>query len=122
MPAGQALLIDARDLDPPEAELLARSDVRRALTTTLTEHDLPAGSLYLHVDLDICDPAELHDLLYPTSGGPSLDGLGAAVQRVVSTGRVVATTIAATFHHGGQSAPANDGALRSLLATVRPDS
>lgn len=120
LPEGQALLVDARDLDPSEADLLASSDVRRALTPTLTEQDLPAGSLYLHVDVDICDPAELHNLLYPTSGGPSLGELRAALHRVMSTGRVAATTIAATFHHGGQSAAANDAALRSLLATVRP--
>jgi arginase len=122
VPAGQALLVDARDLDPAEAELLASSDVRRALTTTLTEHDLPTGSLYLHIDVDVCDPAELHNLLYPTSGGPSLDELRAAMHRIISTGRVAATTIAATFHHGGKSAAANDAALRSLLAIVRPDS
>lgn len=121
VPAGQTLLVDARDLDPAEAELLAGSDVRRALTTTLTEPDLPIGSLYLHVDLDICDPAELSDLLYPTSGGPSLQDLRAALDRIIATGRVAATTIAATFHHGGQSAAANDAALRSLLAVVKPD-
>ena len=50
-----------------------------------------------------------------------LDDLRAALRRVVATGRVAATTIAATFHHGGQSAAANDAALRSLLATVKPD-
>lgn len=122
VPAGQALLVDARDLDPAEAELLAGSDVGRVLTTALTEQDLPAGSLYLHVDVDICDPAELSDLLYPTSGGPSLQDLRSALDRIISTGRVAATTIAATFHHGGQSAAANEAALRSLLATVRPDS
>ena len=122
VPAGQTLLVDARDLDPAEGELLASSDVRRALTTTLTEHDLPAGSLYLHVDVDICDPAEFHDLLYPASGGPPLHDLRSALHRVVATGRVAATTIAATFHHGGQSARANDAALRSLLATVGGDS
>lgn len=121
VPAGQALLVDARDLDPAEAELLAGSGVGRALTTTLTEQDLPAGNLYLHVDVDICDPAELDDLLYPTSGGPSLQDLRTAIDRIIATGRVAATTIAATFHHGGRSAAANDAALRSLLAVVRPD-
>ena len=117
--AGRTLLVDARDLDPAEGELLASSDVRRALTTTLTEHDLPAGSLYLHVDLDVCDPAEFDDLLYPTPGGPSLPDLRSALDRVISTGRVAATTLAATFHHGGPSAAANDAAVQSLIEIVK---
>jgi arginase len=39
-------------------------------------------------------------LRFPAAGGPSLESVGAAVERVLATGRVVATGIACTWWPG----------------------
>jgi arginase len=48
----RALLVDARDLDPPEVAALSASNVRRAGVDSVREA-LPDGPLHLHVDLDV---------------------------------------------------------------------
>jgi arginase len=84
----------------------------------LAAADLPEGELYLHVDLDVCDPGDVPELLFPTPGGPPLDDVLAAVGRVLGTGRVVAVGLAATWHQDRPS-PAHErvlGALRTQVA------
>jgi len=121
------VLVDARDTDPPEAELLARSPIRRCPVHAVRADDVPPGAVYLHLDVDVVDPAEVPGLLYPTAGGPSLVEVVEAVRRVVATGRVVAVGLGATWHHGeadagAPSATADDGRARvaaALLDAVR---
>jgi hypothetical protein len=48
--------------------------------------DLPGGPLYVHLDLDVTDPAEVPGLRYPTSGGPGLAQVASALHMVLGTG------------------------------------
>ncbi len=114
VPPARLVLVDARDTDPPEHRLLADAGVARRPVSGLSAADLPAGELYLHVDLDVCDPGDLPDLLFPAPGGPPLDDVLGAVGRVLATGRVVAVGLAATWH---QDRPA--AAHRQVVAAVR---
>ncbi len=116
----RTLLVGCRDLDPAEAASLERSAVRQAAPASLTLDDLPAGPLYLHVDVDVCDPSDIHDLLYPVAGGLTPGALQLALRRIISTGRVAGIGVAATWRHGGAAADANARVLRSLLDVVRP--
>jgi arginase len=93
----RVVLVDARDLDPAEADALAGSAVRRTPVEALDAATLPPGPLYLHVDLDVVDAAEVPGLRYPVGGGPSASGVQAAMGRVLATGRVVAIGLALTF-------------------------
>ncbi|PZS30199.1 MAG: arginase [Pseudonocardiales bacterium] len=108
------VLIDARDTDPGEQVLLEGSAVVRRSVQDLTEADLPSGELYLHVDVDVCDPEAIPDLLYPAPGGPPLDNVLAAVHRVAATGRVAAVGIAATWRQNGPGAAAHRKFTRQL--------
>jgi arginase len=90
----RVVLVDARDLDPPEADFLQTSAVRRSTVTDLDEDALPPGPLILHVDVDVVDPAELTGLLFPAPGGPSASAVTRAVYRVLATGRVTVLDIA----------------------------
>jgi arginase len=117
IPEQRAVLVGARDIDPDERLLLERSSVRvRGLD--LTESDLPDGDLHLHVDVDICDPARVPDLLFPAAGGPELDNVLAALRRIVATRRVVSTDLAATWHHNRPSASAQRDVMRRLKEAV----
>lgn len=118
VPRSRVVLVDARDTDPGEHELLARHPVTRTGVADLDGAGLPDGGLYLHVDVDVCDPADVPDLLYPTPGGPPLDDVLAAVARVVATGRVLAVGLAATWHHDAPDAGARREVVRRLAAAA----
>jgi len=111
----RVVLVDARDTDPGEHGLLAGSAVTRTTLAGLPGV-VPAGDLYVHVDVDICDPAELPDLLYPADGGVGVEELLAAVGELVGTGRVAALGLAATWHHRTPAQPEHAALVRALLA------
>ncbi|MQA86935.1 MAG: arginase family protein [Streptosporangiales bacterium] len=104
-------LVDARDLDPPETEYLARAAIRRRVVDDLSTDSLPDGPLYLHLDFDVVDSEELPGLVFPVSGGPGLTAVTEAVRRVIATGRVVAFGMGCTWHPGHGAA----GRVRPLV-------
>ncbi|MFY1636849.1 arginase family protein [Solwaraspora sp. WMMB335] len=96
------VLVDGRDLDPPEVDYLRQSPIRRIPVDGIDPAGLPDGPIYLHLDADVVDPVELPGLWFPAPGGPQLDMVAAAVHQVLDTGRVVAVGIACTWdpNHG----------------------
>ncbi|WP_312881491.1 arginase family protein [Actinomadura alba] len=100
VPEDRVMLVDARDLDPPEADYLATSGIRRCGVEEVSADALPPGPLLLHMDLDVIDPGELAGLRYPAAGGPTASSVLRAARRVLDTGRVVAMDIGCTWHPG----------------------
>jgi arginase len=115
IPDGRVVLVDARDLDPPEAEFLTTSAIRRCDVDDLVADVIPSGPLYLHIDFDVVTPDELPGLLFPAAGGPTLGAVGAAIGRVVATGRVAAVGVGCTWHAGH----GNAARVRPLLDEAR---
>ncbi|WP_219152694.1 arginase family protein [Amycolatopsis sp. TNS106] len=76
VPETNVVLADARDLDPAEREALAAGDVRRvpadpaAITSALGR--LGPVPVYLHLDIDVIDGAQLPGARFPSGPGPSL--------------------------------------------------
>jgi arginase len=105
----QAVLVDARDLDPAEREYLQGSGIRRYQIQDL---ELPDGPLVVHVDLDVVDGAELPGLLFPVPGGPSMRDVLAKVEEIIGTGRVVAVDLACTWR------PGNGAEARTFVQTI----
>ncbi|MEU4420503.1 arginase family protein [Actinoplanes sp. NPDC024001] len=94
VPTERAVLVDARDTDPAEADYLATGAVRRVTVPEVTAATTPSGEFLLHLDADVVDPGELPGLRFPAPGGPSLDDVLAAAGRLLATGRVVAVHVA----------------------------
>jgi arginase len=94
----RCVLVDARDLDPPEADFLRASRVRRSAVADLTAAALPPGPLIVHVDVDVVDPGELPGLLFAAPGGPSSAEVFAAIHRILATDRVIAVDVACPWH------------------------
>jgi arginase len=91
------VLVDARDLDPAEADFLATSAVRHVGVDELAALELPRGPYYLHVDLDVLDPSDVPGLRFPVPGGPTADQVWAAARTVLATREVAAVGLACTW-------------------------
>ena len=95
------VLADARDLDPAERDALAASQVRRvpadpaAITSALTA--LGRRPVYLHLDVDVIDSAELPGLRFPSGPGPSVSQVESCLTAVCATGDVKAVSIACAW-------------------------
>lgn len=100
VPEQQVVLAGTRALDPPEAAYLAAAQIRQCEVAGLSAADLPAGPLYVHLDLDVIDPAELPGLRFPAPGGPGIAQVTAALQLLLGTGRVAAVGIACSWLPG----------------------
>lgn len=86
------VLLDGRDLDPPEAAFLAASRIRHLPLQPVV---VPCP-VVLHVDLDVVDARDAPGLLFPVQDGPSLDRVVAVLQELVERNEVVAISIACT--------------------------
>ena len=104
VPEDRIVLAGARDLDPPEVAYLDATPVRRREIADLAEADLPAGPLYVHVDLDVIDAGVLPGLRYPVPGGPDAAQLADALRMLLATGRVAALCIGCTWRPGHAAA------------------
>jgi arginase len=81
----------------------------------LSSAELPAGPLYVHVDLDVIDAAALPGLRFPAAGGPGTDQVANALRLLLGTGLVAAVGMACTWYPGrnvaAQVAPYLNSAL-----------
>ena len=114
VPEDQIALVGARDLDPPEVTYLAAAAIRQRTVTDLT--DLPAGPLYLHLDLDVIDPAALPGMRYPASGGPGIDTVTAAVGQLLASGAVAALGLACVWQPGAVAVDQLRTSLEGVIA------
>jgi arginase len=101
VPENNILLVDARDLDPAERGLLAASRVRHIPAAPDATRDALAGlrhlPIYLHVDADIIDSAQLPGLRVPAGPGPSLTQIEECLTSITATANVMAACIACTW-------------------------
>ncbi len=107
LPTRHIVLAGARDLDPLEAELLESSDVVQLSVQDLRQRSENLHAeirrlsdetdvIYVHIDMDVLDPAEVpgHSLNVP--GGPTSLELGAALADMFAYPKVAALGIAST--------------------------
>jgi arginase len=126
VPEDAVWLVGARDLDPLERTALERSAVRRRPAAALgpplvTEVRAALGAserLYLHVDLDVLDPAEGRANAYAAPGGASAAALAAVCGALGAS--TAAATIAAydpTLDADGRVREAAFAAVEALLSS-----
>jgi len=97
----QVTLAGTRDLDPSEADYIRRTDLVAlgpdlladpgAIVTAARRSG--AANLYVHLDVDFLNPADLPDLLVPTPGGITLDALVPIIGALSSSFNVVGTSV-----------------------------
>jgi arginase len=104
IPTDRIMLVDARTLDPPEAQLIhattlviaAGADGRAGASFTDAVDGLAAHCdlIYLHVDTDVLDPAFMPSAHLCEPDGLSLDQTVAIIETTMATGKVAAVAIA----------------------------
>jgi arginase len=115
VPEKRVLLVGARDLDPPEVSYLSGALIRACDVDGLDPAALPAGPLYVHLDADVIDPAEIPGLRFPARDGPGRGLVAAALRTLLGTGRVAALGIACTWLPGRGAAAAIEPVLAAAL-------
>jgi arginase len=119
LPEQSVMLVDGRDLDPPEVTALASSQVLRADVAELDTSPLPAGPLIVHVDVDVVDPAALAGLRFPAPAGPSLRAVADGIAAVARRREIAALDIAATWRPAETDRAQTDAAMRAVLTAAR---
>lgn len=122
----RCVLINARDLDPAEEQLLKTLPIIRTECPgvgSATEKLKAAGakSVHMHLDLDVHDPKELQANRYVTSGGPSPEQLRDAACAMALAVPVVGITVSAydpAFDAQSDVPPVVGQLLNDLIATI----
>lgn len=115
VPAHRVLLAGARSWDPGEDAFAAEAGLRALTVDELSDPsglvdavaETGAESIYLHIDLDVLDPAELAGLLDPEPFGLSAAALVAAIKALRARFALAGATIAA-YAPSGADDVAND--------------
>ncbi|MGN9914584.1 arginase family protein [Phytohabitans sp. LJ34] len=135
VPPDAAVLIGHRttDLDPASAAEVARVPpaLRRIDAATLTADPTAAGErardwltgtthgAWLHIDLDVLDPAALPAVTYPQPGGPGWDTLAAALRPLATSPHLLGVSVA-DFRPDLDEDGAYATRIVTLLDTVLP--
>jgi arginase len=127
----QIAIFGARDLDPPEREMLNESKVHlytmdkmreigpeRAMEQAIEELSQIARRIYVHVDIDVLDPSEIGALQMPVPGGLELAECASSLRVVRQTGKLCGLAVmvfnAHKDPHGTEAAKLNRLIVESL--------
>ncbi|HKB20246.1 MAG TPA: arginase family protein [Gaiellaceae bacterium] len=99
VPAENALLVAARDLEPSEIDRVEASALRRADAETfedaLDELATRVGAVYVHIDLDVIDPSVARANVLAVDGGLDTEQLEQALAAVSSRFDIAAAALTA---------------------------
>lgn len=136
IPTDRILMVDVRNLDPKEQDLIAATDVRvvgisrthiltglgrlsSTLADTIEDFARDCDVLYLHIDEDILDRAYVPNHGTAESNGPDITAVQTAVQAVLATGKVHALGLVSVYLAGDGAATSLASAAPLLTTSVR---
>jgi len=110
LPTDRILLVDVRNLDPAEEQLIRATDAAIAaaapgfpgadLRRSVSELAGRCEALYLHVDSDVLDEAYTPNHGTKEPDGPTVEQVLAAIDVVMATGKVVAFAVVSVYGGG----------------------
>ena len=125
LPTERILMVDVRNLDPLEEQLMRATAVSIAapaagfpgddLAKAVQELAEACDYLYLHIDSDILDEAYVPNHGTKEPNGPNMEQVLAAVNTVMATGKVVALAVVSVYGEGEGS----ETSVASGIALIR---
>ena len=113
LPTDRILMVDVRNLDAPEAQLIRATDIVLAapaagfpgedLATAAADLAGRCDLLYLHLDSDILDAAYVPNHRTREPNGPTMEQVQAAVETVMRTGKVAVLAVVSVYGEGERS-------------------
>jgi arginase len=110
LPTDRIALVGLRNLDPAEEQLIRATSATVAavapgfpgeqLEAAIAELAGRCDLIYLHIDSDILDGSLVPNHQYPEPNGPDLEQVRAAVDTVMSTGKVAAQAVVSVYGMG----------------------
>ncbi|RJO73767.1 arginase family protein [Nocardia panacis] len=121
----RVVLAGVRSVDPAEAEFIAANGIRRLSVAELADSErlvaavaaTGARAVYIHLDLDVLDPAHLGGLSFPEPDGASPDDIRAALDALATEFRIAGLGI--TEYAPGPTVAADDAVLRAMLGMTK---
>jgi arginase len=105
LPEHGMALLGARDLDPLERQALDASEVTVLDTEAVRkpgptldgvlERIAALGPIYLHLDVDVLDATQMPGVVYPTSGGLTIEELSGLLRQIRARCEVACATLSA---------------------------
>ena len=124
LPTDRILMVDVRNLDPLEEQLVRATDVVIAaaapgfpgedLTQAVRDLADRCDLLYLHVDSDILDERYVPNHRTREPNGPSMEQVLAAIDTVMATGKVVTYAMVSIWADGDGGDIAVDSGVRLI--------
>lgn len=110
VPTDRILMVDVRNLDEPEAQLINSTDIVIAapaagfpgeeLSAAVTDLAARCDLLYLHIDSDILDERYTPNHGTKEPNGPDMAQVKAAIDRVMATGKVAVAAVVSVYGEG----------------------
>jgi arginase len=120
-------LIGTRDLDPLEAQLLEESGID-VIAPSGIESDLPkvlssigehVERIYVHLDLDVLDPATARANHFAVSGGLTLEQVESSLSMIASSLTIAAVTLSAYDPSSDVDSSGAEAAIQLLCSAAR---
>lgn len=110
LPTDRILMVDVRNLDPPEEQLIRATDVVIAapapgfpgeeLSSAVADLASRCDMLYLHIDSDILDESYVPNHGTREPNGPDMAQVQAAIDTVMATGKVAVLAVVSVYGEG----------------------
>lgn len=110
LPTDRILMVDVRNLDAPEEQLIRATDTTIAavapgfpgadLKTSVEELAERCDLIYFHIDSDILDEAYTPNHGTKEPNGPNMEQVQAAIDTVMATGKVAAFAVVSVYGAG----------------------
>jgi arginase len=114
LPTDRILMVDVRNLDPEEEQLIRATDITIAaaaagfpgtdLERSVADLAARCDLLYLHIDSDILDASLVPNHGTREPNGPSMAQVLSAIETVMATGKVAALAVVSVYGEGEGSA------------------
>jgi arginase len=129
LPTDRILMVDVRNLDVPEEQLIRATDIAIAavapgfggveLAQAVAELAARCDLLYLHIDSDILDASLVPNHGTREPNGPSLEQVQAAIATVLTTGKVAALALVSVYGAGEGSETSVASGIALLQESLR---